>query len=150
MTPTVSQLIHEYQVHYEVSPYYIVLEEGHGTTAATKKRIQAGFDIDVYGEARDYNPGRATDYALGYFSLREMVERISPHTGDACSIEVIPFGSAVFLDIRNNLRPEAMFRIRVSHHRGVGLPAEESEEHALEEIERELQTLGIGVGRAKA
>ena len=76
MTPTARQLIREYQVHYGVSPYYVVLEERHGASAA-KKRVQAGFDIDVYGEARDYDPGRATDYAHGYIGL-QIVERICP------------------------------------------------------------------------
>ena len=45
MSQNIHELIEQTYARYEVLPYYIVQEEPHGTT----KRIQAGFDIEVYG-----------------------------------------------------------------------------------------------------
>jgi hypothetical protein len=71
------------------------------------------------------------------------VETVLPHTGDRCSIEVIPFPSTVILDTRRKLQPEAMVRIRITHRRGLGQPAGASEEGALKQIEEQLRGLGI-------
>jgi len=75
---------------------------------------------------------------------------ISVHhkTPNSCSIEVISFGSTVFLDAREGLRPEAMLRIRITHAGNLDQPAELPEQHVLEEVEDQLRDLGIGAGRS--
>ena len=45
MSQNIHELIEQTYARYEVLPYYLVQEEPHGTA----KRIQAGFDIQVYG-----------------------------------------------------------------------------------------------------
>jgi hypothetical protein len=50
MPDDIRSLIKEHHAFYEVLPYYVVLEERHGSLPATTRRVQAGFDIDIYGE----------------------------------------------------------------------------------------------------
>ena len=145
-----NDLHHLVEVHYafyEVMPHYVTIEEGHGTSAAKTQRIQAGFDVNVYGGRTSEDPplpGRSPDYALGYASLLELVKTISSHSVGGCSIDVMPFGSTVILDTKQNLQPEAMLRIEIRHHRGLEQPAGMPEQLALEDVEKELQHLGVG------
>ena len=83
------------------------------------------------------------EYALGYAELQKIAERVSQHTSDSCSLEVIPFSSTAIIDSRNHGQVEAMIRIQISHERGLDQPAGPPEQRALEEVERELKTLGI-------
>ena len=137
-------LVKKYRVFYEVLPYHVVIEEAHGSPAATRHIIQAGFDVDVHGlsnkdEQELPPPG---DYALGYAWLKKIVDTVSQHARE-CAIEVIPFPSTVFSEARENFRSEAVIRIRISHW-GIDQPVGLPEQHALEELERQLQGLGIG------
>lgn len=137
MSENIRELIEQSHARYEVLPYYIVQEEPHGTT----QKIQAGFDIEVYGIKPSHvrHPGR--DYVLGYLALEKLVETILPSTGDACSVEVIPFPSTLVLDSKRQFQEEGMLRIRVTHN---GLqPAGESEERTLKEIKERLHDLGF-------
>ena len=147
MVKNVTQFIEEHCAFYDVMPYYVVIEEAHGTPAAKTRRIQAGFDVDVYGIKTNDDPalpGLSPGYALSWANLLELVKTISSHSADGCSIEVIPFGSTVFLNTKNHLQPEAMLRVRITHGRGLDQPAGLSEQSALEEIQKELQSLGVG------
>jgi hypothetical protein len=144
MSGNLQQLITKYHAFYEVSPYNIVIEEGHGSPGATKRIIQAGFDVDVHGlsnkdELELPPPG---DYALGYARLKKIVDTVAQHASE-CSIEVIPFPSTIFSGARENFRSEAVIRIRISHRRGIDQPVGLPEQHALEELERQLQGLGV-------
>ena len=138
MSENIRELIEQHHSFYEVLPYYIVQEQRtHGTT----KRIQVGFDIDVYGTkpSHERHPGR--DYLLGYLELEKLVETILPKTGEACSVEVISFPSTVVLDTKRQFQEEGMLRIRITHK---GLqPAGEPEERALKEIKERLHDLGL-------
>ena len=40
-----------------------------------------------------------------------------------------------------------MLRIRITHQRGLEQPAGKAEQHALEEVEKELRRLGVVSGR---
>jgi hypothetical protein len=138
------QMVKEYHVFYEVLPYHVLIEEGHGSPHATKRIIQGGFDVDVHGisnknELQLPPPG---EYALGYGQLKKIADTVQHDAGD-CSIEVIPFPEAVFSEAREQFRPEARLRIRISHRRGIDQPVGLPEQHALEEIEKQLQGLGI-------
>jgi hypothetical protein len=138
------QLITSYHAFYEVLPYHVVIEEGHGSPSVSRRVIQAGFDVDVHGVSNDAGlelppPG---DYALAYTELKKIAQSLS-HASD-CSIEVIPFPSTVFSDARKQLQSQAILRIRISHHQGaVAQRAGAVEQHALEELEKQLQSMGI-------
>jgi hypothetical protein len=143
MTEILKALVKKYRVFYEVWPYQVLIEEAHGSPAATRRIIQAGFDVDVCGLSNKDTtelppPG---DYALGYAELKKIVDTVAQHASE-CFIEVIPFPSTVFSEARENFRSEAQIRIRISH-RGIDQPVGLPEQHALEELERQLQGLGI-------
>jgi hypothetical protein len=135
---SINELIKQHDAFYQVLPYYILQQE---RTRGTTKRTQAGFDIDVYGikPSQEQHPGR--DYMLGYVVLEKLVERLLPHIGESCSVEVIPFPSTVVFDSKRQFQEEGMLRIRIMHK---GLqPASEPEERALKEIKERLQDLGL-------
>lgn len=144
MSEILQPLVKKYRVFYEVLPYHVVIEGGHGSPTASRRIIQAGFDVDVHGlsnkdELELPPPG---EYALGYGRLKKIAGTV-PHDAGECSIEVIPFPSTVFSEAREQFRSEAVLRIRISHHRGGDQPASLPEQRALEEVEKQLQGLGI-------
>lgn len=125
---------------------YILINEGYGTRAAKTRRIQHGFDVDVYGIKTSNDrglPATSPDYAIGNAVLRELTETISSHSTDNCSIEVTPFGSTEFLDPKDDLQASAKLQVRITHRRGLDQPAGLSEQQALEELEKQLRSLGI-------
>ena len=138
------ELVKKYRAFYEVLPYYVVIEEGHGSPRMTRHTIKAGFDVDVHGIS-DKNELRLpppAEYAKGYAGLKEIADAVSHHAGES-SIEVIPFPSTIFLEPREHFPPEAVIRIRISHWRGLDQPAGPSEQNALEAVENQLKNLGI-------
>jgi hypothetical protein len=150
MSKNIRQVIEKHRPFFEVEPYYVFLEEGHGTPAVKTRRIQAGFNVNVYGMKTSDDPGLPTlspGYALGYASILELTKTIQSRSTDTCSIEVIPFGSTAVLDTKSHLQPQAMLRIRITHQRGLEQPAGKAEQHALEEVEKELRRLGVVSGR---
>ena len=138
MSENIHELIEQHHAFYEVLPYYIVQED---RTHKATTRIQAGFDIDVYGikPSHEQHPGR--DYVLGYVAVEKLVETILLNTGEGCSVEVIPFPSTVFWDTRRQFQEEGMLRIRITHKHLQ--PAGEPEERALQKIKERLRDLGL-------
>ena len=142
------QLITEHHAYYEVLPYRVVIEEMHGSPTANTHRVQAGFDIDIYGTRMENElPLHSHKYALGYAELQKIAEETSDQPGTSCSIEAIPFFSTIFFDTRNHFQPQAMLRIRVSHRGDLDEPSGPAEEHALKAIEKQLQQLGLRSGQ---
>ena len=142
MTEILEALVKKYRLFYEVSPYQELIEEAHGSPAATRRIIQAGFDVDVCGLSNKDTtelppPG---DYALGYAGLKEIADEVLQHATE-CSIEVEPFASTAFSEPHSS-RAEAVIRIRISH-RGTPEPVGLPQQRALEVLERQLQGLGI-------
>ncbi len=146
MADNISSLVKEHLAFYEVSPYYVLLDERPVGLTATTRTVQAGFNVDVYGvRTEDTEPAMPPpqEYALAYAELQKLAERVSQHASDSCSLEVIPFFSTAIIDSRNHGQVEAMIRIQISHERGLNIPAGSPEHRALEEVERELKSLGI-------
>ena len=146
MSQDFRSLAQEHHAFYEVSPYYVLLDERPVGLPATTRSVQAGFNVDVYGvRTEDNEPAMPPpqEYALGYAELQKLAERVSQHATDSCSLEVIPFPSTAIIDSRNHGQVEAMIRIQISHERGLNQPAGSPEKCALEEVERELKSLGI-------
>jgi hypothetical protein len=139
-------LVRHYHAFYEVSAYYVEFDERPVGLPATTRPVRAGFNVDVYGvRTQDTEPAMPPphEYALAYAELQKIAERVSQHASDSCSLEVIPFSSTAIIDSRNHGQVEAMIRIRISHWRGLDQPAGPPEQHALEEVENELRSLGI-------
>jgi len=143
MAENVENLIKQHLAFYEVSPYFIVLEESRGKPRSSTRRIQAGFDVDVYGARANGEPEPSPDYAQGIDALQKIAEASAHHSSDSCSVEIIAFPSTVILDAKNHLQEEAILRIRVSHYRGMDQPAGPPEQRALDEIEKQLRSLGV-------
>ena len=144
MSEDLQQLINTYHAFYEVSTYSIVIEEGHGSPNPTRHIVQAGFDVDVHGVSNkdDLELPPTAEYAFSYAEFKKLAASIS-HDANECSIEVIPFPSTVFSDTRRHFQSEAVVRIRITHLSGVDQRAGLAEQHALEEVEKQLQGLGL-------
>jgi hypothetical protein len=146
MDEKIRHLIEQHHAYYEVTPSYIMIDEGYGTPAAKTRRIQHGFDVDVYGIKTSDDrglPATSPDYALGRAVLQELAKTISSHSTDNCSIEITPFGSTEFLAPKDHFQASAKLQVRITHRRGLDQPAGLSEQQALEELEKQLQSLGI-------
>lgn len=141
MSENVREMMGHRHAFYEVMPYYVVVEERLNGAKAARRRIQAGFDIDVYGMKSRLEPEPSLEYTLSYRAIEEAVETVLAQTDDHCSIEVIPFPSTVILDTRRHLQPLDMLRIRITHTRGLDQPSGASEERALNETEQMLRDL---------
>ena len=146
MADNINSLVKEHLAFYEVSPYYVLLDERPVGLPATTRTVQAGFNVDVYGvRTEDTEPAMPPphEYALAYAELQKLAESVSQHASDSCSLEVIPFFSTAIIDSRNHGQVEAIIRIQISHGRGISQRAGLPEQRALEEVERELKSLGI-------
>lgn len=138
------ELIEKYHVQYEVLPYFVLVEEQHGSPEKqNKSRVQSGFDVDVYGVSDKVGmelPPQP-DYSIGYAELKRIADVVSQSS--QCAIEVIPFPSVAVIDTSRRFRPQASIRIRISHSGDIEQPAGLPEQQALAEIEKQLQSLGI-------
>lgn len=139
-------LIQEHHAFYEVLFYYVVVEERAEGEPVVTRRVHAGFDIDIFGERTKNDPTWTPPpekYALGVAALRGIANTVSRKAADTCCVEVIPSPSTVVVDTRNQGRFEATCRLRISHRRGLDQPAGWPEQHALEEVMKELKSLGF-------
>ena len=146
MSDNIVKIVKEHRAFYEVSPYYVMFEERHGSLKVTPRKLQGGFDVDIYGLNTRKElafPGSDRDYALGYAELQKIAEEVSHHTSGSCVLEVMPFPSRIVFDTRKGDTVEGMIRIRISHVRGLDHPAGPAEEHALEKVENQLQGMGV-------
>lgn len=143
MSESIEELVERHNPFYEVQPYYVVLEKRRYGAIVTSTRIQAGFDIDVYGDNVEGEEMPAGDYVQACAILKKMVEAILPDTSESCAVEIIPFQETVFLDAKRKFQPQGMLRIRISHGRGLDQPAGPPEERALKQIQQQLDAIGL-------
>jgi len=148
MSRNVMEIVKKHRVFYEVVPYYVLVEERQRGTAAGRRRILAGFDVDLYGAKTREEHEPEADYRAGYAALMDAVEKVLLHSTDSCVIEVISSASAVFLDPRSGF--QRTLRVRITHGRGLDQPADTPEETALKKIQEELRNLGITHGKPRA
>ena len=114
----VEELIKQRHAFYEVSPYYVVIEQSHGRPSPSTRRVLAGFDVDVYGARTSGEPEPSPEYGRGVEALRKIAKTTTDHASDSCSVEVIEFPSTVRVDTQNHWQEDAELRIRISHYRG--------------------------------
>lgn len=146
MSNEIRCLAKEHHAFYEVSPYYVMGGGGSGSPSSVTRRIQAGFDIDVYGVnvSNNVEMPPADEYELAYLELQKIADEVFRDIrDDSCTLDVVRFPSTVFFDVQHQGKVEGMIRIRISHcgdlDQSVGLP----EQHALREVEEQLNSLGI-------
>ena len=96
-----------------MSPHQIVLEERPAGAASSIRRIQSGFDVDVYGVKKSNESGGSLRYELGYRTLQQMADTIRAGAGDSCSIEAIPYRSTTVLDTKNHIEALATAESRL-------------------------------------
>ena len=146
MPDDIRLLAKEHHAFYEVSPYYILFDERPVGLPATTRTVQAGFNIDVYGVRTEDNElamPEPHEYAIGCAALGKLAEEVSERASDSCSLEIISFPSTAIVGNRNHGQVEALIRIQISHDRGLDQPAGAAEQCALQEVEKELKSLGI-------
>jgi len=150
MSEDIRQIIDSHHCYLEISPYYVVAEDRPVDGPISVRRVQAGFDVDIYGVKTRREPDPPAEYWLVYNRLKEVAEMVREANHRGCSIEVIPFGSTIVLDTRNHLQPMALLRIRVAHRGDIHEPAGPAEQQALKAVEAQLTTLGIAAGPGRA
>jgi hypothetical protein len=150
MSGDVREVIKFHHCYSEVSPHYIVTEERPVGGPVSVRRVQAGFDLDIYGVKMSSEPDPSAEYWLAYTKFKDVVDAVRHESDRSCSIEVIPFGSTIVLDTRNHLQPMTMLRIRVTRNGNIHEPAGTAEQRALKALEAQLSRLGIGSGRSRA
>src|SRR5215470_14399364 len=79
MSENLQGLVQKYHAFYEVLPYYVVIEEGHGSPKMTRRTIKAGFDVDVHGisDKEELKLPPPAEYAYGYAGLKEIADAVS-------------------------------------------------------------------------
>jgi hypothetical protein len=145
----VRRVIEDHEVFYEVAPYYVLFEERPAGGNSTSRRIQAGFDVDLFGIVTGSAPEPSPEYELVYRAVSQLAEAIRPQTSDGCSIEVISLASTIVLDPKLHLQQEATLRIRVAHSRGLDQPAGPAEERTLQKLQEQLRSLGVKAGAGR-
>ncbi|HEU5233543.1 MAG TPA: hypothetical protein VFU50_11825 [Terriglobales bacterium] len=141
MADYLQAVVEKHNVFYEVVPYYVVQQEQRYGTARSTQKIQAGFDIDVYGTKESNEQRPARDYLLFCAALVGLINNLEPDDR-SCSIQLVPFPSRVVIDTKRQFQELGMLRIRIAH-RTLNEPAGPPEEHALKEIKERLDDLGI-------
>ena len=143
MTETVREVLRQYHSFYEVSPYYVFVDERPIGAKSTAKTVKAGFDIDVYSETVPDQAHPSTEYARVYEALQKMTEAIAHDTTDSCFVDVVPFNSTVYLDPKQHFQSKTLLRISVRHGRGLQQAASTPEERAVKTLQGLLDQLGV-------
>ena len=149
MSGDIRQILESHHCFLEISPYYAVTEDRPPGGAVTVRRVQAGFDVDIYGVKMSREPDPPAEYWLVSPRLKEVADVVRRENNRTSSIEVIPYGSTIVLDTKNRLQPMALIRIRIAHTGDVHEPAGPAEQQALRSFEAQLSNLGVTSGRGR-
>ena len=150
MPGDIRQIFQSHYCYLEILPYYIVAESRPAGCAVNVRRVQAGYDLDIYGVKMSREPDPPAEYWLVYNRLKEVAESVRRENQGTCSVEVISFGSTIVLDTKNHLQPMALLRIRVAHCGDILEPAGAAEQKAVRDVEAQLSALGVTAGRNRA
>jgi hypothetical protein len=145
LSDKIRSLIEEHHAFYEVLPFYAPAEDGPPGRTTGAQRVQAGFNVDVYGVRTTDDepvPPAAEEYGLGWEELNHIANTVSEYVAHSCSLEVIPFPSVAIIDARDG-KVESLHRLRISHREGIEGPVGVPEQRALDEVEKQLKALGL-------
>lgn len=146
MSETIRSLAKEHHAFYDVSPYYLALDESHGRGPARTLRVQAGYDVDIVGARSDADAPMMPPpqkYAPAYVELQRMAAEVSQDAAGACSVEAIAFPATAIIDAQGQGKVGALLRVRISHLGGLDQSAGPEERRALEAVEERLKAFGI-------
>jgi hypothetical protein len=135
-----------HHARYEVSPYFVVLDVRPPGVRPSRRKIQAGYDVDLYGNGFDHGAAHSFENGEPEKTLEELHAACQIAVGQAVEhsgIEIIDDDGSVFLDVKSHLEPEAMVRIRITHTRGLDQAAGESERKVLAGVVKSLESLGV-------
>ena len=140
----IQKLLEAFHPYYEVSPYYVVVDQHPIDGPRIEKKVQAGFDVGIYGSLRSQQlPLFKSQSAHTFVDYLESAAReIESKAGNHCTVEIIPWAQSLTFDSQQ-LRPQGRLQIRIAHTRGLGHPQEPSEELALNEVRELLHQLGV-------
>jgi hypothetical protein len=129
----------------EISPYYVVLDVRTFGVPPVQRKVQAGFDVDLYGIGAGHHTLSVAD---GEFEevlqeLEEACREAVPPGAESCRIEIIRFEETLVLSVQQHFEPQALVRVRVTHSRGLDQPSGPAEDQALAAIVRSLADLGV-------
>jgi len=141
----VHEVLQSHHVRCEIRSYYVVLDQRPAGAPPKEQKVQAGFDVDLYGVLENE---KLTLYyseeARGVVKHFETVaQEIQSRVGNHCTIEVIPYADSMVLDTHQHFRPEVLLRIRISHDRGLDQPEGPAEEQALIAVREALLEVGV-------
>lgn len=145
-------LIGRHRVFYEVWPYYVLLDLRNHGSPAVKRRVQVGYDVDLYGTgaSQELRLANGDDQVpLAVDDLKQVAQAVLPNPSDSCAIQVIPFETSLVLDTKEHFQPEALLRIRITHCRGLDQPVGPLEERTLQDVEGKLRALGVKTARTE-
>jgi hypothetical protein len=141
----VQQVLDRYHVFYEVRPYYVVLDERPAGAPRIEQKVQAGFDVNLYGilQTSQFPVFHTEDGRLVLDYFGSVAREIQATAGHGCTVELMPETDSVVRDTRRHFQPEAMLRIRISHDRGLDQPAGPPEQQALQAIRNMLHEFNV-------
>jgi hypothetical protein len=144
-TAEIHELLEPFRAHYEICPYYVVSERRPVGGQLVEQRVQAGFDVNLYGAVGSMRlPLFHTEAAQKLVDFFESAAKeIESSAGQSCTVRVIPYTDSLVVQPQQQFSAEGMLQIRISHGRGVDQPEGPAEELALKATQALLQELGI-------
>jgi hypothetical protein len=143
MSGDVRQIFEAHHCYFETSPYYVDIKGNLAGDVLNVRRVQTGFDLDIYGVKIGRQPDPPAEYWLVYNRLKEVADGVRHEYNQTCSLEVVPFGSALVLDTGHHLQPRLLLRIRVIQSAGIDAHADAAAQQALNTLEAQLGALGV-------
>jgi hypothetical protein len=142
----VCEVLERHHARYEVRPYYELFDLRPVGVPEITKRVQAGFDVDLYAnlienENLPLDHSESARMVVAYFE--QVAKEVQSRIGQQCTVQVITNDDSLVLDSRHHFRPEAMLRIRIGHCRGLDQPEGPPEEQALEAIRQTLREMNV-------
>jgi hypothetical protein len=142
----VQEFLARHNARYEVRPHFDMLQIFPVGAPAIGKRVQTGFDVDVFGTllGNEHLPIYRIEGARmvsDYFG--EVAHDIQSRIGQCCSIEIATYDDLIVVNTKDDFRPEGMLRIRIGHSRGMDQPEGPPEEQALEAVRQVLRELAV-------
>jgi len=142
MTNDTSDLLGRTSIRHEVSPYYILLDEHPLGTPPIQRRVQRGFDVDLYGSPLNGDLHRDDELLRSTLEdLTAVAKQIVPQHANNSEIEVIPIEDALVMNPSKHFKAEALLRIRISHGGALDQPVGPHEEELAHAVIQKLEAL---------
>ena len=142
MTNDTSGVLGRTLIRHQVSPYYIFLDEHPAGSQPIQRRVQRGFDVDLYGSPLDGDLHRDDDLLRSTLEdLTAVAGQIVPPVANNSEIEVVPVEGTLIMNPSKGLKAEALLRIRISHSGALDQPAGAHEEELVHATIDKLEAL---------